>query len=131
MQKDSLEVAQAWQEAANKQDVEKLLELSETNIEIVGPRGVARGHQLLQEWVSRAGLKLETYQIFAKDTVVVMAQHGTWRSAETNDKESTADVATVFHVVDGKVTYLARYDRLEEALSKANLSLDDEIKSGA
>ena len=131
MQKDLITVVQSWQEAANQQNVTAVLELSHPDIEIVGPQGVAQGHQVLKGWISRAGLTLETYQIFAKDAVVVMAQHGTWRSAETNDKESTADVATVFHVVDGKVTYLARYDRLEEALSKANLCLDDEIKSGA
>jgi hypothetical protein len=32
-------VVQAWQEAVNNQDLERLLQLSDPNIEIVGPRG--------------------------------------------------------------------------------------------
>jgi hypothetical protein len=127
MQKDSVAIARAWQEAANKQDVEKLLELSDSNIEIVGPRGSAHGHQILKEWLNRAGLKLETFRTFAKDGVVVMAQHGTWRSAETNNEESKADVAAVFHVLDGKVVYLARYDSLEEALKTSALNDEHEV----
>jgi hypothetical protein len=130
MKQETVNVVETWQEAANEQDVEKLLELSDPNIEIVGPRGVARGHQIFTEWLRRAGLRLETYQTFAKNDVVVMAQHGTWRSAATNNERSKADVATVFRVANGKVIYLARYDSLEEALSKANLSLNDEIKFG-
>jgi hypothetical protein len=130
MKQETVNVVETWQEAANEQDVEKLLELSDPNIEIVGPRGIARGHQVLTEWISRAGLTLETFQTFAKNDVVVMAQHGTWLSQATNNEESKADVATVFRVVNGKVNYLARYDTLEEALSKANVTTNDEVKSG-
>jgi ketosteroid isomerase-like protein len=129
MNREIVKIVEAWQDAANHQDVKRLLELSSIDIEIVGPRGTARGHQILQEWIVRAGLMLETFRTFAKDEVVVMAQHGTWRSEATNGEESKADVATVFRVADGKVVYLARYDGLEEALSKSNLSLNDEIKS--
>ena len=35
----SVETVQAWQNAANTQDKGRLLELSDPNIEIVGPRG--------------------------------------------------------------------------------------------
>jgi hypothetical protein len=129
MNQETVNVVEAWQDAANRQDVERLLELSDPKIEIVGPRGVARGHQVLTEWLSRAGLTLETFRTFAKDGVVVMAQRGTWRSEATNGEESKADVATVFRVAHGKIIYLARYDGLEEALSKANLNLNNEIKS--
>jgi hypothetical protein len=128
--REVVKVVEAWQDAANHQDVERLLELSDPNIEIIGPRGVARGHPVLTEWLSRAGLTLETFRTFAKDGVVVMAQDGTWHSTEINDKESKADVATVFRITNKKVTYLARYDSLEEALAKANLDTNDEIKSG-
>jgi hypothetical protein len=131
MNQAAIQVVESWQDAANRQDTQRLLKLSDPNIEIVGPRGSAHGHQILIEWLSRAGLTLETFRTFAKDEVVIMAQHGTWRSVETNEVMSKADVATVFHVADGQVTYLARYDGLEEALSKANLSVEDEIKPGA
>jgi hypothetical protein len=76
MSQETVNVLAAWQDAANRQDVEQLLALSDPKIEIVGPRGVARGHQVLTEWLSRAGLTLETFRTFAKDGVVVMAQRG-------------------------------------------------------
>lgn len=56
-----------------------------------------------------------------------MAQHGTWRSAETNNEESKANVATVFRIADGKVIYLARCDSLEEALNVASLGDEHEV----
>jgi ketosteroid isomerase-like protein len=130
MNQEIVKAVEAWQEAANHQDVARLLELSDPTIEIVGPRGVARGHEVLTEWINRAGLTLETFRIFAKGNVVVMAQHGTWHSAETNNEEGKADVATVFRIVNEKVTYLARYDSLEKALSEANLTTSDEVKLG-
>ena len=56
----SLRVAHAWQDAANAQDIPRLLELSAPDIEIIGPRGSGFGHQLLKEWLARAGLTLTT-----------------------------------------------------------------------
>jgi SnoaL-like domain len=119
-------IAEAWQDAANNQDVKRLLELSDPNIEIVGPRGSAHGHDILKDWLSRAGLQFGTLQVFAKDDVVVAAQHGVWRSLETNEVTGEANVATVFRVTNKRVIYLARYDSLEEALGKAEMSFGDE-----
>ncbi len=39
---DPLTIVQAWQEAANAQNVERLLELSDPNIEVVGPLVASR-----------------------------------------------------------------------------------------
>ncbi len=36
---DPVALVQAWQEAANRQNVDRLLEISDPNIEMVGPRG--------------------------------------------------------------------------------------------
>jgi hypothetical protein len=122
-------IAEAWQDAANNQDVKRLLELSDPNIEIVGPRGSAHGYQVLKDWLSRVGLQLETLQTFAKDNVVAVAQHGVWRSLETNEVTGEANVATVFHVTNKRVTYLARHDGLEEAFEKSSLTAADEVTS--
>ncbi len=42
-------ITQAWQDAANRQDIDRLVALSEPDIEIVGPRGSGHGHQLLRD----------------------------------------------------------------------------------
>lgn len=126
-QADAVAVVQAWQEAANQQDGDRLVELSDPNVEIVGPRGSGFGAQLLREWLGRAGLTLETQRIFVRDQVVVVAQHGVWRSVETGDVQGEADLASRFRVVDGRVVQFARHDQLEQALEAAGLDPADEL----
>jgi hypothetical protein len=123
----NIEVITAWQTAANEQNAERLLELSEPEIQIVGPRGIATGHEILREWLKRAGLTLETRQLYARENNLVADQHGIWRDGATGEIVGEADVATHFRVNDGRVAYLARYDSLEEALQKAELTKKDTV----
>ena len=127
---NTLATVQSWQDAVNARDAEALIELSDANIEIVGPRGSARGHEVLRGWLSRAGLSLATTRAFARGDAAVLAQRGVWRSAEGNEIIGEADVASAFRVENQKVAEVARYDTLEEALLKAQLSESDE-KPGA
>ena len=127
--KHTIAVAQSWQAAANAQDVDSLLALSDRYIEIVGPRGSGFGHQLLREWLGRAGLSLTTVRVFARDDVVVLAQHGVWRSLETGEIVGERDLASRFRVADRLVSQFARYDSLDEALAAAGLQPSDEYVS--
>ncbi|MDQ2805890.1 MAG: nuclear transport factor 2 family protein [Chloroflexota bacterium] len=119
-------VVLAWQEAANRQDAERLLALSDPQIEIVGPRGSGYGHELLRAWLGRAGLELTTLRVFARGSVVVLAQHGIWRAAETGVVIGEADLASQYRVVAGQVVQFARHDHLDKALAAAGLSPRDE-----
>lgn len=120
-------VVQAWQDAANRQDVDQLVALSDANIELIGPRGSAYGHQILRDWLSRAGLQLETRRVFERGDVVVVAQHAVWRSVDTGKAMGEADIASRFRVENGRVVQFARYDNLNEALAEAGLVDADEI----
>ncbi len=120
-------VVQAWQDAANQGDADHLLALSDTNIELVGPRGSAYGHQVLRDWLNRAGLHLETQRVFERGDVIVVAQHGVWRSVDTGEVIGEADIASRFQVADGLVVQFARYDSLTEALAEAGLTDADEV----
>ena len=127
MQRDSpLTIVRAWQDAANAQDVARLLELSDPDIEIVGPRGSGHGHQLLRDWLGRAGLALETLRAYARGNVVVLAQHAVWRALETGDVTGEADLASRFRVEGGRVVQFARHDSLDAALAEAGLDHSDE-----
>lgn len=126
-------IVRDWQEAVNREDVDRLLELSSPDIAISGPRGsgYGHGHELLVGWVSRAGLRLETMRTFARGDVVVAAQRGVWTSRETGEITGEADLATRFLVEDGRVARLARHDgpdALAAALEEAGLDQEDEIK---
>ncbi len=125
-EKRPVEIIQAWQEAANNQDTARLLELSDPSIEIVGPRGSVYGHQLLRDWLGRAGLSLESLRLFAKDGVVVVEQQGIWRSVETGEITGERILASRFKVDSQHVVQFARYDSLDIALNESGLSNEDE-----
>ena len=120
-------IVRAWQEAVNDRDVDRLLELSDPEIEVSGPRGSGHGHTLLREWLDRAGLSLETLRVFERGGVVVVAQRGLWRSVETGEVVGEHDVASLFRVDGRRVTYFARYDDLESALEAAGLGYAEEV----
>lgn len=120
-------VALAWQDAANNGDIDLLLELSDPDIEVVGPRGSGYGHQLLRDWLARAGLSLETLRVFAGGNTVVVAQHGVWRSADTGGVIGERSVASRFQVEGQRVARVQRYDSLDIALDEASIGYSDEV----
>lgn len=120
----ALSVARAWIDAANRQDAERLAELSSPDIRISGPRGTVRGTYILGEWLKRAGLTLENKRAFAQGRAVVVAQHGVWRSGENSGE---ADVASRFEVDGGRVVAYERFEDLGTALAAAGLKPSDEV----
>jgi hypothetical protein len=128
MERNPVATVQEWQAAVNAQDRERLLALSASTIEIVGPRGSGYGHQLLSDWLERAGLSIEARRSFARGDSVVVEQHGTWRSPQTGAVAGAAAMASHFRAAAGQVSYFARYDSLEAALDAAGLSAADEVK---
>jgi hypothetical protein len=133
MEQDSIQfdsplpVVHAWQDAANRRDIERLLELSDPNIEIIGPKGSGRGHQLLRDWLGRAGLTLQTQRAFVRGETVVLAQHGTWQPVDGGDETGEGAIASRFRVNEGRITQYARYDTLDAALAEAGLDAGDEM----
>lgn len=117
---------QAWQDAANNQEIDRLLALSAPDIAIIGPRGRGSGHQLLRDWLARADLTLTTQRIFQRGDTVVLAQRGRWQSSATGGVASEADLASRFQVRDHHVIEFERYDDLASALAAANMSNADE-----
>jgi hypothetical protein len=120
-----LQVVQDWQEAVNARDTQALMAYSDPKIEIVGPRGSAFGHDVLRQWLERAGLSLSPQRSFQRDQTVIVAQRAVWRSVES-EIIGEADVASVFRIESGRVIFYARFDSLEEALQQGGLTEDDE-----
>lgn len=125
---EAAEVVRTWEETVNTTEVERLLELSHPDIEIVGPRGSAQGHEALKDWLTRAGLGLETRRSFARGEIVVNEQLGVWREPATGDVVSEAELASHYRVVNGQVVYVARYDALQTAFEQSGLSKADEVQ---
>lgn len=122
-----LAVVESWQSAVNEKDLEQLAALSASGIEIVGPRGSGFGHELLRQWVARAGFSAEVLRWFcgAQGTVVV-EQRGRWFLPDAI-AASEHIVASAFTVRHGRVVRFQRFDALSEALAASALTDDDEV----
>jgi O-acetyl-ADP-ribose deacetylase (regulator of RNase III) len=115
-------VVNAWLDAVNAGDVDRVLAWSAPEVEIVGPRGAARGHDVLRQWIVRAGASFVTLGVKDRGEQVVAEQLGVWR---TDAAPREARLVTRFVVRDGRVQLLQRYDSLEQAL------LDAEVDGGS
>jgi hypothetical protein len=118
----------AWHGALNAGDAEHVAALSHPEVEIGGPRGSARGRQVLKDWVVQANIRLEPLRSFKRGGTVVVEEAATWRDAQTGEIVGAATVATVFRLDAGLVTGIFRHDGLEDALRLAGLDGSDEIR---
>lgn len=121
MNASEVRIVEAWHEALNGGDVDRLLALSHPDVEMGGPRGTVRGAQVLREWVARANISIEPRHFFHDGGTVVVEGRAVWISPDNGKVTGDQPVGSVFVVRDALVASVARYDDLAGALSAANL----------
>lgn len=124
----NLSVVQMWVSAVNQKDIDHAERLSSADIEIVGPRSSAKGHDVLRDWIARAGITLITRRSFARSADIVLEQEATWNSSETGGRPSTSVIVMLFTVQDAMVRRVRRSDSLDAALTESRLTEADEIR---
>ena len=128
MSTPEVEAVLAWHEALNAGGSERVVSLSRQEVEVGGPRGSARGREVLVEWVGRANVRMEPLRRFQRGRTVVVEEAAAWHHARTGETISEATVATVFALDGGMVAGIFRHDSLEAALEGAGLDGSDEIR---
>ncbi len=123
-----LRAIKAWHEALNSGDADRVVALSQPNVEVGGPRGVGSGAGLLREWVGRANIRLEPRRVFHKVDTVVVEQRAEWRSADAGQATGSQTVASLFVVQENQIAKVLRYDDLASALSAANFDESNETR---
>jgi ketosteroid isomerase-like protein len=115
-----IEVVMAWHAALNAGDVEQLVSLSTPDVELGGPRGSGRGADLLSDWVSRAGVRLEPRQFIRGDGdgALIVEQAAVWQ-AENGELTQPRTVASLFRVRRGRVASVIRYPDVGSAQAAA------------
>jgi ketosteroid isomerase-like protein len=128
---DPVRLVHEWLAAVNAGDVEGVLARTTPDVAIVGPRGAARGHDVLRAWMGHSGATFQTREAYAAGDAVVVAQHGVWRDPQSGAVRGEAEVATRFVVADGQVAEMQRYDDgLSSALRAAGLTRADRQPDG-
>lgn len=115
MQANRMETVLAWIAAVNHQQLDELLELSDQQIEIVGPRGSGFGHALLGDWIAQAGLSLEVKALWQRRNEVLVEAIGKWSEAE-----SRARVVMLFGVANGRIRRFQRLAQPEGVLAESD-----------
>ncbi|TWT24858.1 nuclear transport factor 2 family protein [Planomicrobium sp. CPCC 101110] len=118
-----IETADVWVEKVNAQDVEGVLEVSDPNIELIGPRGAGFGHDLLVQWMENTGVNLHTITRYAAGQRVVYEQEAVWEN-----QDGHVIVYTFMEIRDGKVTRLERFDNIDDAFSTSGLNENHKLE---
>ncbi|CEG24243.1 hypothetical protein BN1080_03264 [Planococcus massiliensis] len=115
-----IEIADQWTDRVNAKDIEGVLKLSATNVEISGPRGTAAGHDMLAQWVENSGIQLQTLSRYIRDGKVIYEQKASWEN-----ENGEVILYSFFLVKEGKVTQIARFDLLDDAFGASGMSEED------
>jgi hypothetical protein len=130
MSRGSLGVVEEWLDAVNRGDGQRVIELSADDVEITGPRGSARGRQVLAEWLARAGYSAEALRWFCgSGGRVVVEQEARWSEMPSGVVRGRARVGSQFVVSDGVIRYYQRHESLDHALRAAGLDTAAEVTS--
>lgn len=120
---NTIDIANQWIARVNDKDIKAVLEVSDPHIELVGPRGVAEGHDILQKWIEQSGIQMETQDYYAKDEEVICVQKATWEN-----QSGHVTIYTYMQIRNKKVHRLGRYDTLDDAFGQCLLSEEDLVK---
>jgi hypothetical protein len=130
LKRDRFEIVRAWHDAVNVGNADALVALSDDDIEVGGPRGSARGHAILRDWLERAGIQLAPMRWFASPAALVVEQVATWHGPDDAVTDPQI-IASSFTVENGRVMRTLRFGSLDEALAATGLTLADEVPSAA
>jgi hypothetical protein len=121
MMASCLEIVDEWHTALNSGDADRLAALVDDDVEVGGPRGTAKGAQVVLEWFGRANVRFKPLRSFSHDNTVVVEQNGEWLSDDRQQIASAQVVSTVFVLTNGLISRIIRYDDLDSALEAAGM----------
>lgn len=124
---DPIEIVSAWHEAVNAGDTERLAELVSDDVEISGPRGIARGRHVLTDWVERTHIRMEPAAWYLRGETVIVCEHATW-PGEDGTPGDPQSVASVFIVHDNQIASIARYSDQVAAFAASGLGETDRVR---
>ena len=131
MDEESIDVSivQAWHDAVNGGEVDRLAELLDDDVEFGGPRGSGRGASIVLDWARNSGIHLEPIRWFQRGEDIVVEELATWHLPETGEMAPPGDVSTHFKIRNGVIRRVVRYDSLPEALTAAGLDESRDLRA--
>jgi hypothetical protein len=125
---ENLRLALEWVKAIRTHDDEKLCDLTSPSIVFSGPKGQTQGWDAQKQWMNDASARFETLEIYVGLNHVVLYQDAVWHEDPMPGQTTVRrQLATLFRVRDGKLDFIERHWKLEDALNAAGLSAADKL----
>ena len=117
----AIDIVQAWHDALNGGQLDRLASLMHDDVAFGGPRGEGRGAAVVRDWAERSGIRLETDRWFVNGDWVVVSQRARWPDPEAGGLTAPVVIASAFGLADGKLRRIVRYGNLQDALAAAGM----------
>jgi hypothetical protein len=121
-----IEIAAAWFRHVADRDIDAVMALAASEVEVGGARGAGTGRELLHEWVARTRAEMTPARWFARDDVVVVEYEAVWRNRAGQDMGRRVMVLT-FRVDDGRIAGIYRHDDLAASLTLVGMDAGDAV----
>lgn len=121
------QLAQHFLDHFNSRSQAELLDLVADDVRYNGRHGEGEGIHLLQEWIDRATTTMTPLRWFGHDELAVVEVDVEWRSPRTGNITDHAVWAISFAANEQRITSIARYADVGEAVTKMGLLEIDAI----
>lgn len=119
------ELAQQFIDTFNDRQRDELVNILAPDLRYNGRK--EDGLHLVLEWIDRATTTMTPKRWFGSDDLTVVEVDVVWKSARTGQPTDKATWAMSFIFDDGKVTSLARYADVGEAVTKMGLVAENAL----
>lgn len=121
------QLAQQFLDHFNSRSQDDLLNLLDADVRYNGRHGDNEGIHLLQEWIDRATTSMTPRRWFGHDDLAVVEVDVEWRSPSTGHVTDQAVWAISFAAQGDRITSIARFADVGEAVTKMGLVEKDAI----
>lgn len=115
------QLAQQFLNHFNTRNQAELLTLVDTDMRYNGRHGEGEGIHLMKEWIDRATTTMTPHRWFGDDGLCVVEVDVEWRSSRTGAVTDRAMWAISFAVNDSRISSIARFADVGEAVTKMGL----------
>jgi hypothetical protein len=120
--KKAVDIVKNWINILNSGNVDLLINVSEPDLAISGPRGTIIGAEVLREWYAQTHLTFNIEELLVNGSQVISLGRVHWRNGEglEVDNSYTAFLMDVSH--NGRIAKLSRHDEgLDAAMAASNV----------
>jgi ketosteroid isomerase-like protein len=104
------QIVRDWIAVVNAGDTANVDHLLTDSVSIIGPRGVARGREVVADWTRHTGIRMTIRDVSVDGDRVTVFAEGTWlvEGGAPDERTPPARITMRFTVSDGRIASIER-----------------------